>query len=197
MNKNPKARRFSPIGASRAVVFIAGVSVVAASCTTSSATPTTTPTAIVLTPSYAKSAGFPKTLRAATTSPITSQKGCTSTAGAVYENPATQTALISSILNCDSATSASSAFTLIHKHYGADAAIAVPKGLGTSAFASASIAPQYLIAWHRGSRIAITAVDVNIAASSSTSSTVPSPPITTAQEMTLYQAAQAQNALLK
>ncbi len=51
--------------------------------------------------------------------------------------------------------------------------------------------------WQRDNKVAITAVDVNIAASGTTSSTVASPPITTAQEMMLYRAAEAQNALMK
>jgi hypothetical protein len=115
----------------------------------------------------------------------------------VYEDSVKQTALIASILNCDSAASASTALSAVKKQYTTDTAIAVPKGLGISAFATASIAPQYLMVWQKGSKVAITAVDVNLAASSTTSSTVASPPITTAQEMTLYRAAEAQNALLK
>jgi hypothetical protein len=197
MDKNLQTRRASPIGAWCAVICVAGVSILAAACSTPSATPTSTPTAIVLSPTYASSAGFPKTLNAAKTSTVTSQKGCLSTVGAVYTDSVKQTALISSILNCDSAASASTAFSTIQKHYGADKAIAVPKALGTSAFATASIAPQYLMVWQTGSKVAITAIDVNLAASSTTSSTVASPPITTAQEATLYRAAEAQNALLK
>jgi hypothetical protein len=50
--------------------------------------------------------------------------------------------------------------------------------------------------WQRDNKVAITAVDVNIT-SGTTSSTVASPPITMAQEMTLYRAAEAQNALMK
>lgn len=202
MDKNPLTRRPSPKGVWCAAISVAVISVLATACssssTSSTSTTASTATSSVLTPSYAKSAGFPKTLDAAKNSAVTSQKGCLSTTGAVYEDSAKQTALISSILNCDSAASASTAFSAIQKHYAADTAIAVPKDLGTSAFATASIAPQYLMVWKTGSKVAITAVDVNIAASSSTtSSTVASPPITTAQATTLYQAADAQNALLK
>jgi hypothetical protein len=201
MDKNPPTRRPSPKGVRCAAISVAVVSILAAACSSSSTSPTSTTastaTASVLSPSYAKSAGFPKTLDAAKKSAVTSQKGCLSTTGAVYEDSAKQTALISSILNCDSTASASTAFSAIQKHYGADKAIAVPNGLGTSAFATASIAPQYLMVWQTGSKVAITAIDVDLAASSTTSSTVASPPITTAQEMTLYRAAEAQNALLK
>jgi hypothetical protein len=184
-----------------AALSVAVVSILATACSSSSTSSTTTTasagTSSVLTPSYAKSAGFPKTLDAAKKSAVTSQKGCLSTTGAVYEDAAGKTALISSILNCDSTASASTAFSAIQKHYAADTAIAVPKGLGTSAFATASIAPQYLMVWKTGSKVAITAVDVNLAASSTTSSTVASPPITAAQAATLARAAEAQNALMK
>jgi hypothetical protein len=192
-------RHPSPARIWYAAIAVGAVSIVATACSTGGATSTSTssPTATVLTPSYASSAGFPKTLNPAKKSTVTSQKGCTSSVGAVYEDSIKQTALISSVLNCDSAASASTALSTIRKHYGADSAIAVPKGLGTSAFATASIAPQYLMVWQTGSRVAITAVDVNVAASTTTSSTVPSPPLTKAQEMTLYRAAEAQNALLQ
>jgi hypothetical protein len=184
-----------------AVLCVAGVSILATACSSSSTSPTSTtgPTAAatVLSASYAKSAGFPKTLDAPKKSAVTSQKGCSSSVGAVYEDSAKQTALIASVLNCDSAASTSTAFSAIKKHYAADTAITVPKGLGSSAFATASIAPQYLMVWHTGNKVAITAVDVNLAASQTTSSTVASPPLTAAQETTLGQAAEAQNALLQ
>jgi len=188
-------RQHSSRGVRWAAISLAAVSVLAAACGTSTATPAAATT--VLTPSYARSAGYPKTLDAAKTTSVTSEKGCTTSHGAVYADSTQRTALISSVLNCDSATSASAAFSSIRKHYGVDAAMAVPKGLGTSAFATASIAPQYLMVWETGTKVAITAVDVDLAASTTTSSTVVSPPITTAQEQTLSRAAEAQNALLK
>ena len=140
------------------------------------------------TPTYAKGAGFPNTLSAAKQTAVTSQKGCPSSVGAVYADAAKQTGLISSILNCDSATSAATASSVIHQHYGVDPAIGVPQDLGPSAFATASIAPQYLMVWRAGNKVAITAVDVNLAASTTTSSTVPSPPLTQAQQETLVRA---------
>ncbi len=169
------------------------------SCSSSSAVPssTSTPTAVVLSPTYAKGAGFPKTLSAARKSAVTSEKGCSSTIGAAYADSVKKTALISSVLICDSPTSASAALADIKNHYGVDSAIAVPVGLGTSAFATASDVPQYLMAWQTGSKVAITAIDVNLAASSTTSSTVASAPLTTTQAKTLGQAAEAQNALMK
>ena len=184
-----------------AVVVVAGISLLAAACSssTTTSTSTTAPTTAsgVLTPTYAKDAGYPKTLTAAKRSAVTSQKGCSSSVGAVYEDSAKQTALITSVLNCDSAAAASTAYTTIKKHYGADTTLAVPTSLGANAFATARIAPQYLLVWQNGSKVAITAVDVNLAASKTTTSTVASPPLTKAQESTLDQAAEAQNALMK
>ncbi len=190
-----------PLRAWCAVTGVAGIALLATACSssTTTSTSTTAPTgaAGVLTATYAKGAGFPKTLSAAKKSPVTSQKGCSSSVGAVYEDSAKQTALITSVLTCSSAATAATAFTTIKTHYGADAALAVPPGLGSNAFATSRIAPQYLLVWQNGSKVAITAVDVNLAASKSTTSTVASPPLTKAQENTLDQAAEAQNALLK
>ena len=198
MPKNPRtssrATRTKAIVGISLSLFSVGT---AASMASVAAAATPSPTAIVLSAKYAKTAGFPRTLRPAGSAPITSQKGCTKTVGAVYEDAAKQTALITSILICNSPAAASSAFALIHKHYATDTGIAVPKSLGTTGFASSSIAPQYLMAWHTGSRVAITAIDVDVAASRTTTSTVEPPPITTAQRMTLFKAAQAQSALLK
>ena len=72
-----------------------------------------------------------------------------------------------------------------------------PKKLGSTAFVTATDAPEYLIAWIAGSKVAITAIDVNIAASSSssTSTSVPPTPLTTAQMKTLSAAALKQNSL--
>jgi hypothetical protein len=197
MDENPRTRSASPHGAWSALIGIVAVSIVATACGASSATPARTSKAVVLTPTYAKGAGFPNTLSAAKQTAVTSQKGCPSSVGAVYADAAKQTGLISSILNCDSATSAATALSVIHQHYGVDPAIGVPQDLGPSAFATASIAPQYLMVWRAGNKVAITAVDVNLAASTTTSSTVPSPPLTQAQQETLVRAAEAQNALLR
>jgi hypothetical protein len=199
MDTNLRTRRASLKRASWAAIGLGGISLLATSCSSSSAVPSSTsaPATAVLSPTYAKSAGFPKTINAAKKSAVTSQKGCSSTVGAVYADSAKQTALISSVLNCDSPTSASAALADIKKQYGADSAIAIPKGLGISAFATASIAPQYLLAWQTGSKVAITAIDVDLAASGTTSSTVASAPLTSAQEKTLGQAAEAQDALMK
>lgn len=202
MSTNPDGRRATRLRAGCAIAAsLVGVSFLAAACTSSASTATSTTVSTaaagILTPAYAKDAGFPKTLSAAKTSAVSTEKGCSISVGAVYQDSVKKTALITSVLKCDSAAAASTAFTTIKTHYGADATLIVPQGLGASAFATSRIAPQYLLVWQRGSKVAITAVDVNLAAARSTTGTVTSPPLTKAQENTLDQAAEAQNALMK
>jgi hypothetical protein len=71
----------------------------------------------------------------------------------------------------------------------------VPKALGASAFATSSNAPEYLMIWQAGSKVAITAIDVDVKASTTTSSTVASPRLTQSQLTTLGVAAVQQNSL--
>jgi hypothetical protein len=153
------------------------------------------PAASVLSPSYASSVGFPKTLQAAKKSVSTTEKGCSNTVQAVYEDSARKTALISEVLNCSSAESSSTVLAGARKQVAIDPALTVPKVLGASAFATASQAPEYLVVWQSGTRVAITAIDVDVAASASTSSTATAVPLTKSQGRTLGQAAAQQNSL--
>jgi hypothetical protein len=179
-------------------VIVAVVVVLIVTSGGSSTSPTTTSlaaSASVLNPSYARSVGFPKTVQAAKKSSVTDQKGCSSSVEAVYEDSGAKTGLISDVLNCKSAASAASALATARKHVAIDSSVTVPKELGASAFATASNAPEYLVVWQAGNRVAITAIDVNVAASSSTSSTVASAPLTQTQADTLGHAAVQQNSL--
>lgn len=154
------------------------------------------PAASVLGASYAKSLGFSRTYVAAKKSTMTGERGCSDSVEAVYENLTDQTALISEVVNCKSAGDASASLASGRKELQVDSSMRVPKELGPGAFASATHAPEYLVAWQVGNRVAIVALDVNIAASSSgSSSTVPSKPITKSQENTLADAALQQNSL--
>jgi hypothetical protein len=71
--------------------------------------------------------------------------------------------------------------------------------LGTTAFATASSAPEYVVAWQVGSGVALTAVDVDIAASSNSSEassgSATSKSITRYQLKVLTDAAVQQNSL--
>ena len=75
-----------------------------------------------------------------------------------------------------------------------DTSLPVPKELGPTGFATSSHAPEYLMVWQAGNRVAITAIDVDITASSS-SSTSQSPALTPSQGTTLGNAAVRQNSL--
>ena len=185
----------------RVAVAICGVAlVVLAGCGNSSSTTSTTvtktlsPSATVLDATYAGSIGFPKTVQAAKKAPESGEKGCTSSVEAVYENTGSKTGLISSALECDSKASASAALAMARKGVTLDPSLPVPKELGTTAFATDSHAPEYLLAWQSGNRVAITVFDVNIDASS-TSPSSQSPALTPAQSTTLGKAAVQQNSL--
>lgn len=155
----------------------------------------TSPSALVLGKGYAASAGFTKTYQAAKKGKVSSQKGCRNSVEAVYEDATGQTALISDVVNCSSVSAASSALATARKEAAVDTSITLPKVLGESAFATASQAPEYVVAWRSGSKVAFTALDVNIAASSSTSTTTDSSPLTKSQEGVLINAAITQNSL--
>jgi hypothetical protein len=154
-------------------------------------------TSTVLSPSNAKALGFTKTVQPAKKTKVTSQKGCTVSVEAVYEDAASKTGLVSESLQCASRAAAVKALAGARKQVKVDSSIKVPKKLGPTAFATSTDAPEYLIAWIVGSRVAITAIDIDVAASSSTStsSTVAPTPLTPAQSKTLTTAALKQNSL--
>ena len=145
----------------------------------------------VLSASYAKSVGFPKTYRPATKTKVSDTKGCSDSDEVVYEDVAGDTAMISDTLTCSSATSAASALASARKQIKTDPHFTLPTELGSSAFATASNDPEYLVAWQAGSRVAIVALDVNVKATSS--KTAPKP-LSTSQQHTLVNAAVQQNA---
>ena len=151
-----------------------------------------TPTASVLSPAYARSVGFSTTYRAAKRQAITNEKGCTSSVEAVYEDTAARTALISDLLHCKSAASASAVLAAFRKQVRIDSSIELPGQLGSSAFATASKAPEYLVVWQVGSGVALLALDTDTAASSSS---VKTPPISTSQTKVLVDSAVQQDSL--
>jgi hypothetical protein len=158
----------------------------------SAPTASPTPKTSVLSASYAKSVGFPKTFRPATKTKVTDTKGCSDSNEVVYEDTAGDTAMISDTLDCSSSTSAASALASARKQIQTDPHFTLPTQLGTSAFATASNNPEYLVAWQAGTRVAIVAMDVNVKATSA--KTAPKP-LSTSQQHTLIDAAVQQNAL--
>jgi hypothetical protein len=153
-------------------------------------------TAYVLTAAYAKKVGFPTTAIAAKTSTNTGEKNCGSSAESAYANSTTNSGIVSETLICKTAAAANAAYQQAKKQSKTDASIKLPKSLGTAAFATAVQAPQYTVVWQRGTKVGVTAIDTNVSASSTESSTtVPATPLTAAQSRILVAAAVAQNAL--
>lgn len=174
-------------------IAIVAVGLSACGSSGSSADTPLSPAASVLGAAYAKSLGFSETVQPAKSTAETSQKGCTKTVEAVYENAANKTGLVSDVLECGSAGSAKAALGGVRKAVTVDPSVTPPKALGSSAFATATNAPEYLMVWQSGTRVAITAIDVDVTATSSTPSTTV--PLTAAQIRTLGQAALHQNSL--
>ncbi len=187
----------SPARLATVIGAVAVVGLVATGCSSSSTSTTTTTTpaslaAQVIGAAYATSVGFPKTVQAAKSTKVTSQKGCTSSIEAVYEDATGKIGLVSDVLNCTSDTAAKAALAAARKRVTPDPSITVPTGLGSLSFATSSNAPEYLIVWQPHNRVGITAIDVDTAATSSSATAYP---ITAAQTQTLANAALHQNSL--
>ena len=161
-----------------------------------SSTTSLTPAASVLDAGYAKSIGFPKTLQAAKETKVTTQKGCTDSVESVYEDAGAKTGLLADVLNCKSEGSAAVALAAARKQVTVDRSVQVPSELGKTAFATASEAPEYIIAWQVETRLVFTAIDVELKASLGTATGKASKALTVSQRKTLAQAAVDQNSLV-
>ena len=198
-----KSRIVIGAGALVVLVVIIVVVLVTQGGNTASSPSTTSPTTSknlsvsgsVLDAAYATKIGFPKTVQAAKQTAVTDQKGCTTSVEAVYEDAGSKTGLISDELNCGSTASATAALAVARKHVTLDSSVAIPKQLGTGAFATDSNAPEYLLVWQAGSRVAITAIDVDVAASASSAGETGAAPLSQSQGQTLGAAALEQNSL--
>jgi hypothetical protein len=157
------------------------------------------PSALVLNSAYAKSVGYSKTVQAATKRAVTNEKGCSTSIEAVYEDAAGKTGLISDLLKCNSPASAAKVLATFRKSIHVATSIGAPVQLGTTGFATASRAPEYIVAWQVGSGVALSAIDVDIGASSnsseSSSGSSTSKSITRSQVTVLTDAAVQQNSL--
>ena len=194
----------SPVRGARgaAVTVLVLAAVILGACSSSSSTATTTTTSkpaatsvsgSVLGATYAKSIGFPRTVQAAKVTAVKDQKDCSSTVEAVYEDAVGKTGLISDVLRCSSKSAATAALTVAHKNASIASSVTVPKELGPTAFATDNNAPEYLMVWQAGARVAITALDVDVSAT--TNSKSPAKGLTAEQGTTLGNAAVEQNSL--
>jgi hypothetical protein len=146
----------------------------------------------ILSPSYAKSIGFPNVREAAKETAVTTEKGCSASNEVVYQDTSKQVGLISDALRCSTSAAASSVLAEVRNQLVVDAAIHVPSSLGGQAFATAANAPQYMVIWRAGTRVAITAIDVDLAARKKTD---PLKPLTEQEEGILLRAAVRQSSL--
>jgi hypothetical protein len=153
-------------------------------------------TAAVLDAKYAKTVGFPKTVQAAKRTKVTTQEGCTDSVESVYEDARSNRGLLAEVLECKSEGSAAAALGAARKETTLDKSVRVPRQLGTSAFFTDTEPHEYIIVWQAGSRLVLTAIDVDIKASSSTTTEGRSKPLTASQQKTLTDAAMQENSLL-
>jgi hypothetical protein len=177
------------------VVVVAVVLVVVFTGGSSKKTTAAASTSLVLAPDDAKTLGFATTVQGAKKTAVTDEKGCTDSVEAVYENKAEKTGLISDVLVCTSNAAASAAVATARKQVTVDSALHPPGALGSEAFATGSNAPEYLMVWRAGTKVAITAIDLDVTATATSTTTASPPPLTASQEATLKQAALHQNSL--
>jgi hypothetical protein len=148
----------------------------------------------ILPPSYARSIGFPKVREAPKESAVTTEKGCSASDEVVYQDASKHIGLVSDALSCKSSTAASSVLAAVRNQLVVDAAIRVPKSLGGAAFATAANAPQYMVIWRAGTRVAITSIDVDL---TQQKPSVPPEPLSGQDEGILLRAALRQNSLYR
>ncbi|MHB1711675.1 MAG: hypothetical protein ACYCV7_09765 [Acidimicrobiales bacterium] len=176
------------------VLTMASVAVACGHATPSPSAPTS-PTASVLGASYAKSLGFSKTVAAPKAVSDSKQPNCPKSVESAYEDGAGKTWLVSETLLCSSKAAAAVAFGDVTKHMARDTAVAAPKALGSSVLITATGAPQYTIIWQHGTRVGLTALNVDVHPAASTSTHAAASSLTTKEAGILSAAAVAQNNL--
>jgi hypothetical protein len=179
--------------------LVATVSVVAPPLPAAAATPTT-PNALkaaLLTTAFANKAGFPKVVEAATSSSKTGEPSCPDGAQEAFEAASGKTGVIAELVACSTQKAAAALLSGV-KAGSSAVAVAPPKQLGSSALERSSANSTYAIYWQRGKVLALVglATDVPASNSSTTSTTITAPPITSAQQKLLTRAALAQDSRL-
>ena len=192
MAKVRKSRKWVALLIATVVGVVAIISEVVASRSHAISTTSVSPSRSVLSPTDARSVGFSKTSSPAKRVAVSNEKGCPTSVEAVYEDPAGKSGMISDLLTCRSPAAASAALAAFRRQVHIDRAIRIPSQLGPSAFATASNAPEYIVAWQVGSGIALLAIDTDIAA---TSTSVTATPLSKSQTRVLESSAVQQNSL--
>jgi hypothetical protein len=147
--------------------------------------------------SYAKKAGFSDVAEKAITTSKTGVKSCPNGAQEAFQNTSSQSGVESEVVGCTT-TKAAAALLGGVRSSGAVSKASPPKRLGSSAVEVSGGGSTYAIYWQRGQIVALIALttDVTASANSSTSTTVATPPITSAEQKVLSDAAIEQDALI-
>jgi hypothetical protein len=146
--------------------------------------------------SYFKGARFPKVAEKVTTTTKTGQKTCPNAAEVAYETSSGREGLVSELVACTTAKAAA-ALLAGAKTGTSRTSGSPPKQLGSSAIERSSGGSTYEIYWQVGDIVEAVGLttDVPASTSSSTETTTPAPPMTSAERKVLSGAAVAQNAL--
>jgi hypothetical protein len=178
---------------------IASVSIGAPAADASASSVAANPITGLVPASTAKALGFPKVAQKPTGSSKTGQAGCPKGAEAAYEDSANQTGLIAEVLACNSTKVAATTLSGQRKAKTLPTSLTPPTALGPTAFERATSQTTYAIVWQRAKILSVVAIDINVPASSSTSTTAPTAatPLTAKQQQTLSAAALAQDKKLK
>lgn len=144
--------------------------------------------------------GFTKVAGKPTTTTKTGVTGCGKGAEAAFEDSTGATGLLSEVLVCKSANVAGRLMKA--KKAGSTSSAAMPpKQLGSTAIELASQGTTYAIYWQRGTVLEVVALNTNVPASASSTTTTSAPgpvtPLTSQQQQTLSNAALAQDAAVK
>jgi cyclophilin family peptidyl-prolyl cis-trans isomerase len=170
------------------------VAVPAASGTTAAQKPSTN----VLVPvSTAKEAGFTEVVNAPNASTATGVTGCPAGAHEEFANASGKLGLVSEVLYCASAADATKLLQSFVTSATAQAGLKPPKGLGSTAVERMGSGSTYLIVWRRGTAFELTGLSTDLAASSTTSTTAPTVPLTAHDQQVLANAATQQNTRFK
>ena len=147
---------------------------------------------------YATGAGFTRAVEKASALKSTGLKYCPDGAQEAFEDAAGQTGISAQVVACTTAKRAAALLAAV-KTETAAATFAPPDQLGVSAIERDSGGWSYSIYWQRANTLELVSLTTNVPASSasSTSTTIAQPPISSAQQDVLSNAAIAQDARLK
>ena len=151
----------------------------------------------LLTVSFAKKAGFTKVSEKASTTSKTGEKSCPNGADEAFESASGQMGVFSEAVACTTSKAAAALLNGVRSGTSGTSGTSAtpPKRLGSSAIERSGGGSTYAIYWQRGKILELVALNTNVPASSSTSTstTLATPPITPAQQKVLSSLAVAQD----